>query len=67
MEVMDDNDALGIYNTIQYSDYKGYGFKFTYNGCLIKDNSQKKTHRIIAIDAIAVSHSSSYIKGIKRK
>ena len=63
MEVMDDNDAIGIYNTIQYSDYKGYGFKFTYNGCLIKDNSQKKTHRIIAIDAIAVSHSSSYIKG----
>ena len=60
---MDDNDAIGIYNTIQYSDYKGYGFKFTYNGCLIKDNSQKKTHRIIAIDAIAVSHSSSYIKG----
>ena len=63
MEVMDDNDAIGIYNTIQYSDYKGYGYKFAYNGCLIKDKTSIKKHRIIAIDALALKNSSSYFKG----
>ena len=28
MEVMDDNDAIGIFNTIQYSKYTGFGYSF---------------------------------------
>lgn len=52
MEVMDNNDAIGIYNTIQYSDYEGYGFQFAYKDSLIKNNTPIKKHRIIAIDAL---------------
>ena len=52
MEVMDNNDAIGIYNTIQYSDYEGYGFQFAYKDSLIKNNTPIKRHRIIAIDAL---------------
>ena len=63
MEVMDDNDAIGIYDTIQYSDYKGYGYKFTYNGCLIKEKTPIKKHRIIAIDALSMKYSFKFIKG----
>jgi len=53
MEVMDKNDAIGIFNTIQYSNYKGYGrsFKFDENA-IPEDLTKIKKHRIIAIDAI---------------
>ena len=62
MEVMSDNDAIGIYNTIQYSNYKGYGYSFTYDGCAIdfKDNKNNKKHRIIAIDAISLRYSYNF-------
>ena len=62
MEVMSDNDAIGIYNTIQYSKYKGYGYSFTYDGCAIdfKDNKNNKKHRIIAIDAISLRYSYNF-------
>ena len=55
MEVMDSCDAIGIFNTIQYSKYKGYGYNFTYDGCLIDGITPIKKHRIIAIDAISRS------------
>ena len=62
MEVMNENDAIGIYDTIQYSDYKGYGTMFSYNGCLIDGESQIKKHRIIAIDAKVMEKSFFYSK-----
>ena len=58
MEVMDDCDAIGIYNTIMYSKYKGYGYSFTYDGTLIDGQTIIKSHRIIAIDAISFSYNS---------
>ena len=58
MEVMDDCDAIGIYNTIMYSKYKGYGYSFTYDGTLIDGQTLIKRHRIIAIDAISFSYNS---------
>ena len=71
MEVMDDCDAIGIFNTIQYSKYKGYGFNFKYDGCLIDDNYNNiKRHKIIAIDAIPAkmffSFNNDAIKEINR-
>ena len=70
MEVMDDCDAIGIYNTIQYSDYTGYGFNFEYKGCLIDDKNPITMHRIIAIDAIPAkmfySYNNDAIKEINR-
>lgn len=73
MEVMDNNDAIGIFNTIQYSDYEGYGFQFAYKDCLIKSNIPIKKHRIIAIDAIpggsswfSFNYSEKLIKEINR-
>ena len=59
MEVMDDNDAIAIFNTIQYSKYDGYGWDFIYSGCAIDDKNIKK-NRIIAIDAICVGSYGSY-------
>ena len=59
MEVMDDNDAIAIFNTIQYSKYDGYGWDFIYTGCAIDDKNIKK-NRIIAIDAICVGSYGSY-------
>ena len=59
MEVMGDNDAIGIYNTIQYSKYTGYGFEFKYDGSFI-DNIHIKRHRIIAIDAISKKRNNSH-------
>ena len=53
MEVMDKNDAIGIFNTIEYSKYKGYGSLFEYEKSAITDDLTKiKRHKIIAIDAI---------------
>jgi poly(ADP-ribose) glycohydrolase len=54
MEVMDDNDAIGIFNTIQYSKNKNYGKTFEFDGSNINVFSNMyniKRHRIIAIDA----------------
>ena len=55
MEEMDENDAIGIFNTIQYSQYKGYGKTFEFNGSNINNitgfGNNIKRNRIIAIDA----------------
>ena len=60
MEVMNDNDAIGIFNTIQYSKYDGYGYNFTYAGSLIDENSEIKKHKIIAIDAMDLRRTSYF-------
>ena len=53
MEVMDNDDAIGIFNTIQYSNYIGYGYSFEFKESAIpKDYSKIKKHKIIAIDAV---------------
>ena len=53
MEMMGENDAIGIHNTIQYSNYIGYGASFKFNGSAIPSDIKKiKRHKIIAIDAI---------------
>ena len=51
MEVMDENDGIGIYDTIQYSAYNGYGKDFTFLCSNIKGTNNIKKYRIIAIDA----------------
>ena len=54
MEVMDDNDAIRIDNTIQYSCYEGYGrdFKFVKSAVNMSDLSKIKKSKFIAIDAV---------------
>ena len=59
MEVMDKNDAIGIYNTIQYSKYKGYKNKFEFQGNAITNDTQIKKHKIIAIDAFPMKKLSN--------
>ena len=72
MEVMDPNDAIGIFNTIEYSASKGYGYDFKFDKSAITDDLSKiKRHRIIAIDAIVSSRSffnvyNGYQKDIMR-
>jgi len=67
MEVMDKNDAIGIFNTIEYSKYSGYGNKFKFEKSAITDDLTKiKRHRIIAIDAINIS-SIYYIYKIRHQ
>ena len=53
MEVMKNNDAIRIDNTIQYSSYVGYGsnFKFLNPAFDTKDMTKIKKSKIIAIDA----------------
>ena len=58
MEVMSNNDAIRIDNTIQYSNYSGYGHKFKFESSAIDANNNKindlnniKKYKIIAIDA----------------
>ena len=51
MEEMDENDAIGIFNTIQYSKYKGYRQTFSFDGNMVSYSGSIKKHRIIAIDA----------------
>lgn len=53
MEVMEDNDAIRIDNTIQYSNYSGYGYgvKYENSAININDLSKIKRSKIIAIDA----------------
>ena len=60
MEVMDDNDAIRIDNTIQYSNYSGYSHTFKFEKSAINDDLKniKKT-KFIAIDA-TVQFSSKH-------
>ena len=60
MEVMGDNDAIRIDNTIQYSNYLGYGHTFEFEKSAINDDLKniKKT-KFIAIDA-SVQFSSKH-------
>ena len=67
MEVMDKNDAIGIYNTIEYSKYSGYGYQFKYEkSAITSDLTKIKRHKIIAIDAMDFS-SSYYIYKIRNQ
>ena len=64
MEVMDNNDAIGIFNTIQYSKYRGYGSSFEFESSAIldpNDTTNIKRHRIIAIDAVVNSYKFGLI------
>ena len=61
MEVMDKNDAIGIFNTIQYSNYTGYGYSFEFKESAIPEDIAKiKKHKIIAIDAIPCYSNYNY-------
>ena len=61
MEVMDQNDAIGIFNTIEYSKSSGYGYSFKFEkSAIINDLTQIKKHRIIAIDATVRGSNYGY-------
>jgi poly(ADP-ribose) glycohydrolase len=69
MEVMDKNDAIGIFNTIEYSKYTGYGYNFKYEKSAITDDLKNiKRHKIIAIDASnrASSYNHTYEQNLNR-
>ena len=67
MEVMDKNDAIGIYNTIEYSNYSGYGSLFKYEKSAITDDDTKiNRHKIIAIDALRLSNIYYYYNNIQQ-
>ena len=52
MEVMDENSAIGIFNTIQYSCFQGYGKMISFIGSnMINGYNNLKRFRIIAMDA----------------
>ena len=61
MEVMSNNDAIRIDNTIKYSNYTGYGYKFKFKESAIDFNDLKtiKRYKFIAIDA-CVHYSYKY-------
>ena len=62
MEVMDENDAIGIFNTIEYSKSTGYGYSVKFDKSAITDDlKQIKKHRIIAIDAVVSRGFFNYI------
>ena len=53
MEVMNQNDAIGIFNIIEYSQSTGYAHNFRFEKSAISNDLNKiKKHRIIAIDAV---------------
>lgn len=60
LEEMDECDGIGIFNTILYSDYRGYrkNFEFLGNCVLNCPKSQIRRHRLIAIDASAKKDST---------
>jgi poly(ADP-ribose) glycohydrolase len=69
MEVMNKNDAIGIFNTIEYSKYTGYGYNFKYEKSAITDDLKNiKRHKIIAIDASnrASSYNHTYEQNLNR-
>ena len=52
MEKMENNDAIRIDNTIQYSNYEGYASNFLFKGNAIENNAKEiKRTKLIAIDA----------------
>ena len=61
MEVMDENDAIRIDNTIRYSEYSGYGRKFKFAKSAIDMNNLNKIkkNKFIAIDA-SVQYKSNF-------
>ena len=63
MEVMDDNDAIGIFNTIEYSETTGYSDTFRFEKTAITDDLLKiKKHNLIAIDAlININYIQNYL------
>ena len=62
MEVMDENDAIGIFNTIEYSKSTGYGYSVKFDKSAITDDLKEiKKHRIIAIDAVVSRGFFNYI------
>ena len=70
MEVMDENDAIGIYNTIEFSKYTGYGSTFKFEKSAITDDlslNKIKKHKIIAIDAIVSRGYFSFFSHSKTK
>ena len=61
MEVMSVNDAIGIFNTIEYSKSSGYSHNFRFEKSSITDDlTNIKRYRIIAIDAIFKTDSFSF-------
>ena len=57
MEEMDENDGIGIFNTIQYSLYSGYAQNLKFGGTSIYEfNSNIKRNRIIAIESISTGN-----------
>ena len=68
MEVMKNNDAIRIDNTIQYSLYVGYGgnFKFLNPAFDSKDMTKIKKSKIIAIDASVKFFLNNNIDYIQR-
>ena len=62
MEVMNDNDAIRIDNTIVYSKYSGYGgrFKFSESAINLNDLNSIKRNKFIAIDASALYKYGKY-------
>ena len=68
MEVMKNNDAIRIDNTIQYSLYSGYARNFKYLNPAFdtKEMSKIKKTKFIAIDASIAFLSDNYTDPIKR-
>ena len=66
MEVMSNDDAIRIDNTIKYSNYTGYGYKFKFEESAIDFNDLNtiKRYKFIAIDA-CVQYTYKY--GIMNK
>ena len=68
MDVMDNNDAIGIINIIQYSKYKGYSqsFEFESSTILNPDNTKNLIkHNIIAIDAVINKNKNNSLSVIQ--
>ena len=65
MEVMSDNDAIRIDNTILYCKHKGYGGSFSFDGNNFEDEKEKR-HRILVMDANVGSFSQFNIDNILR-
>lgn len=60
MEVMTENDAIRIDNSILYNNHKGYGKSFEYESDAIKNNNNIIKHRILAMDAICISGNKQF-------
>ena len=65
MEVMSDNDAIRIDNTILYCKHKGYGGSFSFDGNNFEDEKEKR-HRVLVMDANVGSFRQFSIDNILR-